>query len=251
MKNHLMISGLLEKLIGASFSISIFFIIMFIGSGFNLFEFHNTVTVPALWMIFFGYGMISSLVIDVIGKFIPTFSFGKQLLLYLLFGYLIFVVFMPIEFALLAGTVGAFFSFLFLLGKEILKPARWYSWLVFVVPLACLAIMPFDHTSKVGWHEVADDSSVEVTYDYFYGEHLIPIHGSHGEKIYFVVDHQISDGYGYGVSVYNEDGDYAGMNDESGDVISVEFEEESIKYIAVSVTGGRQSGFQVKWWNEE
>ena len=226
---------------------------MFISSGFNLFEFHNSVTVPALWMMFFGYGIISSLVIDVIGKFVPSFSFAKQILLYILFGYLIFLVFMPIEFALLAGTVGASFSFLFLLGKEKLKPARWYSWLVFAVPLACLEMMPFDHTSKVGWHEVVGDSSVEVTYDYFYGEHLIPIHGAQGEKIYFVVEHQISEGdsYGHGVSVYNEGGDYAGMNDEGEDVISVEFEEESIKYIAVQVTDGGQSGFQVKWWNEE
>lgn len=248
-----MMSSFLEKLIGASFSISIFFIIMFISSSFNLFEFHHTVTEPAFWMIFFGYGLISSLVIDVIGKFIHSFSLAKQILLYILFGYLIFAVFMPIDFALLAGTVGALFSLLFLLGKEKLKPARWYSWFVFAVPLACLAMMPFDHTSKVGWHEVVEDSSVEVTYDYFYGEHLIPIHGAQGEKIYFMVEHQISedDIYGYGVSVYNEDGDYAGMNDEGYDVLSVEFEVESIKYIAVLVRGGRQSGFQVKWWNED
>ena len=253
MKKHVVMSYLLEKLIGASFSISIFFIILFIGSGFNLFEFQDTVKVPALWMIFFGYGIISSLVIDFIGKFMRPFSFVKQLLLYILFGYLIFVVMMSIEFVLIAGTVGALFSFLFLLGKEKLKPSKWYSWLVFAVPLACLAMMPFDHTSKVGWHELVGDSSVEVEYDYFNGEHLIPIHGAQGEKIYFVVKHQISgdDSYGYGMSVYDEGGDYAGMNDEGDDVISVEFEEESMKYIAVRVTDGEQGRFQVKWWNEE
>lgn len=246
-----MMSRLLEKLIGASFSISIFFIILFMGSGFNLFEFHNTVRVPVLWMIFFCYGIISALVIDAIGKFMPPFSFAKQILLYVLLGYIIFLFFMPIEFALLAGTVGALFSFLFLLGKEKLKASRWYSWLVFAVPLVCLGMIPFDHTSKVGWHEVVGDSSVEVEYDYFNGEHLIPIVGGQGEKVYFVVEHLFNGGDSYGVSVYGEGGDYVGMSEEGKDVFSVEFEEESIKYIVVQAIEGKQGGFQVKWWNEE
>src|SRR5690625_7712924 len=56
---------------------------------------------------------------------------------------------MPIEYALVAGAVGAFFSLLFLLGKEKLKPLKWHSWIVFFVPLVCFVIIPFDHTSKV------------------------------------------------------------------------------------------------------
>lgn len=252
MQKHLRMSSIIERLIGASFSISIFYFINYMSSEFNLYEFHQTVTIPEIWIVFFGYGILSSFIIDLIGKFLPSYDISKQILLYILFGYLIFFFFMPFDFALLAGTVGALFSLLFLFGKAMLKPRRWYSWLVFVIPLTCIAIMPFDHTSKVGWHEVAGDSSVSVTYDYFYGEHLIPIHGLPGEKLYFEIKHQISDevSYGYGFTVYNEDGDYAGMNDEGEDVISVEFEEESTKYIAVSVSGGKHSGFQVKWWNE-
>lgn len=251
MKKHLIMNSLLAKLIGASFSISIFFIIMFVGSGFNLFQFHNTVTEPALWIVFFGYGIVSSLIIDVIGKILPPFSLAKQIVFYIFFGYLIFLAFMPIAFALIAGTVGALFSFLFLLGKEKLKPSKWYSWMVFAVPLACLGMIPFDHTSKSGWHEVVGDSSVEVEYDYFNGEHSIPIHGAQGEKIYFVVEHLFSTGDSYGISVNDQAGNFVGMSEESIDVYSMEFEEESTKYIVVEAIDGKRGGFQVKWWNEE
>jgi len=248
LEKHLIINRLLEKLIGASFSISIFFIIIIISSGFNLFEFHNLITIPEIWILFFGYGLISS--IDFIGKFIPHFSSGKQILLYFLFGYLIFLVLMPIEYALVAGAVGAFFSLLFLLGKEKLKPLKWHSWIVFFVPLVCFVIIPFDHTSKVGWNEVQGDTSVEVEYEYFNGEYLIPIHGEQGEQIYFDVEHQFNHGNSRGISLYDESGDPAGMNEENDDVLSVEFEEEETKYIVVQAINGNQGQFQVKWWRD-
>jgi hypothetical protein len=171
--------------------------------------------------------------------------------LYILFGYIIFLVIMPIEFALMAGTIGALFSLLFLLGKEKLKPSKWYSWMVFAVPLACLGMIPFDHTSKAGWHEVVGDSSVEVEYEYFNGEHLIPIHGAQGEKIYFAVKHLFSTGDSYGISVYDQSGDFVGMSEESNDVYSMEFEEDSTKYIVIEAIDGKRGGFQVKWWDEE
>lgn len=224
---------------------------MFVGSDFNLFQFHNTVTEPALWILFFGYGIISSLVIDSIGKFFLPFSFGKQILIYILFGYLPFLVFMPVEFALIAGTIGALFSVLFLLGKEKLKPSKWHSWMVFVVPLACLVVIPFDLTSKVGWHEVVGDSSIEVEYDYFNGEHLIPIHGVQGEKIHFMVEHLFSAGKSHGVTVYDGGGDFVGMSEEGNDVFSMEFQEETINYIVIEALDGKRGGFRVKWWNEE
>jgi hypothetical protein len=249
MVKHIMNSRLLEKLIGASFSISIFFIIMFSSSGFNLFEFHELITTPAIWALFFGYGIISSIVIDFIGKFIPNFSSGKQILLYFLFGYILFLVLMPIEYTLIAGTVGAFFSLLFLLGEK-LKPLKWYSWIVFVIPLVCLIMIPLDHTSKIGWKEVARDTFVEVAYEYFNGEHLIPVHGEQGEQIYFDVKHHFNNGNSYGLSLYDENGDYAGMNEESGDVLSVDFKQTATKYIVVRAINGNQGQFQVKWWKE-
>jgi hypothetical protein len=250
-RNQLFVRRLLKSLIGASFSISIFLTIMIASSGFNLFEFHNLITTPAIWAMFFGYGLISSVLIDFIGKFIPNFSTGKKVLLYVLFGYLIFLVFMPIEYALIAGTVGAFFSLLFLLGKEKLRPSRWYSWIVFIVPLVCLAMIPFDYTSKVEWNEVTGNQFVEVAYEYFNGEHSIPIHGEQGEKIYFDIKHHFRSGYSYGVSVHDESGDNVGMNEEYNDVLSVDFKEEATKYIVVRAINGSEGEFQVKWWKED
>ncbi|GIO21447.1 hypothetical protein [Oceanobacillus sp. J11TS1] len=227
MKKMSFFSRLLEKLIGASFSISIFFVIMIIISQFNLFEFHELIISPVIWVLFFGYGLISSFIIDIIGKFIPCFSLGKQMLLYLLFGYLIFLIVMPIEYALIAGTVGGIFSLLFLFGKEKLKPSKWYSWITFAAPLVCIVMIPLDFTSKVGWNEVTRDTFVGVEYKYFNGEHLIPIHGEQGERIYFEVEHHFSHGDSYGLSVYDENHNPAGMNEEDGDILSVDFKEET------------------------
>jgi len=246
---HFIKNRLLERIIGASFSISIFFIVIISSSGFNFFEFHELITIPAIWALFFGYGIISSIFIDVIGKFIPNFT-GKQILLYFLIGYPLFLVLMPIEYALIAGTIGGFFSLLFLFGKEKLKPLKWYSWIVIVIPLVCLVMIPMDHTSKVGWNEVTGDTFVEVEYEYFNGEHLIPIHGEQGERIYFDVEHHFKNGNSYGMSLYDENGDYAGMNEENDDVSSVDFKKTATKYIVVQAINGEQGQFRVRWWKE-
>lgn len=248
LKKRLIIHRLLEKLIGASLSISIFFIFILISNRFNLFEFHKLVASPGVWILFFGYGLMSSIVIDFIKRFIPNFFLGKQILLYILFGYLIFLILMPTEYALIAGTVGAIFSLLFLLGKEKLKPSKWYSWIVFIIPLACVVMIPFNFTSKVGWDEVRKDASVEIEYDYFNGEHLVPIHGEQGERIYFEVEHHFNQGDSYGMSLYDENGNREGMNEENGGLVSVKFEEEATKYIAVQAINGSNGQFQVKWW---
>ncbi|WP_405097104.1 hypothetical protein [Oceanobacillus sp. FSL H7-0719] len=250
MGKYFVIRRFVENLIGASFSISIFFIIMISSSGFNLFEFHNLITTPAIWAIFFGYGFISSMIIDFIGKFIPDFSTGKKILLYILFGYLIFLILMPIEYLLIAGTVGAFFSLLFLLGKEKIKPSKWFSWMVFVVPLVCIVMIPLDHTSKVGWNEVTGDKFVEVEYEYFNGEHLIPVHGQQGEQIYFNIKHHFNNGNSYGTSLYDEHGNHVGMNEERNGVLSMEFKRETTKYIVVRAINGNQGNFQVTWWKK-
>lgn len=248
MGKHLFINRLVENLIGASFSISIFFIIVFFSNGFNLFEFHNMITTPAIWSLFFGYGIISSIIIDFIGRFIPKYSTGKQIMLYILFGYLIFLVLMPIEYVWIAGTIGAFFSLLFLFGKNKLKPR--YSWIAFVVPLVCFLMIPFNHTSKVEWKEVTGDRFVEVEYEYFNGEYIIPIHGKQGEKIYFTVKHQFSNGNSYGVSLHDQNGEHVGMNEENDNVLSVEFKKATTNYIVVRAIKGKEGKFLVRWWKE-
>ncbi|MCJ0930669.1 hypothetical protein MST22_05830 [Virgibacillus halodenitrificans] len=248
MGKHLITNRLLEKLIGASFSISIYYIITLIDTNFNLFEFHELITQPAIWMLFFGYGILSSIIIDDgIGRIVPRFNLGKQILFYILFGYLIFLFFLPLGYVLIAGTVGAFFSLLFLLGKKTLKPFKWYSWMVFIVPIVCLVMWPFDFTSKIGWNEVAEDGFVEIDYEFFNGEHLIPVHGKKGEKIYFDVEHTNISGAN-GMSLYDGNGDYAGMNEEGGDIVSMDFEETTTKYIVVSTVNGRYGQIQVTWW---
>jgi len=252
LKMDFILKNILEKLIGASFSISVFFIIIFASNGFNLFQFHELITSPWIWALFFGYGLISSFIIDWIETFIPRFTMNKQILLYVLFGYLIFLISLSIPFVLIAGTIGAFFSLLFLFGKEKLKVSKWYSWTAFIVPLICIMMIPFDHTSKQGWDEIQGDNFVEVEYEYLNGEHLIPIHGVPGDKIYFEVEHRFRQGNSHGISLYDKNSENIGMNSENddSDVFSVNFEEETTKFIVVRAIHGQDGQIRVDWWRE-
>ena len=116
MKLYSITNHLLKKLAGASLSISVLLVFIFVQNGGNMLEFHELITNPTVWALFFGYGIISSIIIDFIDKpMIPNNTSIKQILLYILFGYLPFVVWMPLEVSLFIGAigVGAFFSLLF------------------------------------------------------------------------------------------------------------------------------------------
>lgn len=52
------------------------------------------------------------------------------------------------------------------------------------------------------------------------------------------------------MSLYDENGDHVGMNEENNNVLSVDFEETTTKYIVVRAINGEQGRFQVKWWRE-
>lgn len=237
-------------MIGASFSISVFFIIMLAIHRFNFYGFSEDISNLWIWLLFYGYGILCALLIDLIRKYVPHLSLIKQAILYIVFGYLIFFIVGVSEpiFMFIAGTVGAFFSLLFWIGKESLKPSKWYAWLVFIIPLISLAIMPFDLTSKVGWHETKGSHSLTVEYDYFNGKHLVPIHGEKGEEIYFTIEHNVIDFDSYGVSIDLE-GPVVEM--KTDEIYRVVFEEKAMKNIFVTADKGRNGKFQVKWWKEK
>jgi len=73
---------------------------------------------------------------------------------------------------------------------------------MFIIPIVSLLMLPFDFTNKVGWEEKQGNSFVEVEYDYFNGEYLIPIYGDKGQRIYFNVDHQFKHGNSYDITHY-------------------------------------------------
>lgn len=239
-----------KQMIGASFSMSVFLIIMLVIHEFNLYGFNEDISNGWIWLLFYGYGILCASLIELIGKFIPNFTVIKQLIFYILFGYLIFFIVMQGEliFAIIAGTVGAFFALLFWMGKAFLKPAKWYAWLVFVIPLISLAMVPFDLTSKVGWYETKNNHSLTVEYDYFNGKHLVPIKGEKGEEIYFTVEHKVTDFNSYGMTI-DVEGPVVEMEKE--EIYSIVFKEKATKNIFVTTDRGRNGKFQVKWWKEK
>ncbi|WP_413374885.1 hypothetical protein [Alkalihalobacillus sp. 1P02AB] len=242
----------LQKLIGASFSISTFLIFMLVSVEFNLFKYHQLLTTPWFWILFFCYGILSSYAIDWISMKFNDYTRWKEMVCYIVFGYLIFLILSPNVYGFIAGTVGAFFSLLFLVAKKKFRYEKRLSGLVFIVPLICLLMVPFDFTKKIGWTEVKAGSFVEVQYDYLNGEHLIPVTGQQDDEVFFKVEHQFEEGKSHGVSVYDKNGDYAGMNSHQRDeyIFSIQFPEEATKYIVVRAIEGRNGQARVEWWEE-
>lgn len=104
-------------------------------------------------------------------------------------------------------------------------------------------MIPMDFTSKVGWHEVQKDDVISVEYDYFNGGHMIPIYGEQGEKVFFEIDHRMSTYKSYSMSV-------SGVQEEGDNTFSITFKEQSVQYILVEVTEGKNGTFRVSWWKE-
>ncbi|GAB4072849.1 hypothetical protein GCM10028778_05440 [Barrientosiimonas marina] len=100
----------------------------------------------------------------------------------------------------------------------------------------------------MGWDVTTGDTFVEVEYDYFNGEHLIPIHGEQGERIYFDVEHHSGNSGSHGLSLHDDNGNLIGMNKESNDVLSTAFEETTTNYIVVRAINGKHGRFRVNWW---
>ncbi|WP_078393780.1 hypothetical protein [Shouchella patagoniensis] len=220
---------------------------------FNLYEYQELISSPWIWVAFFGYGIVSSFLIDFIGRFLRPFTRNKQMVLYILFGYLAFVFFLPpLLFILYAGTIGALFSLLFFLGTTLAKKSIRYSLLVFVIPIGCLLLLPFDVTSKENWQEERGEDFVEVHYDAFNGEHLIPVQGRSGDRVYFTADHQIGNSSAHGLTAYDENKQYLGMNEENEEgVRSIDFIDDTTYYIVVRGIEAEDGTIRVDWWFEE
>lgn len=108
-------------MIGASFSISVFFIIMLVIHRFNFYGFSEDISNLWIWLLFYGYGILCAFLIDLIRKYMPHLSLIKQAILYIFFGYLIFFIVGVSEpiFMVIAGTIGAFSRYFFGLEKKV------------------------------------------------------------------------------------------------------------------------------------
>lgn len=243
-RRNAIIYYLYKKLVGAGFSFSIFVICIIQISSLNLYELSETLTSPWIWVAFYGYGLLCSLMIDWLGR---KWVWAKRwaFLLYIFAGFILFAfVFNHWVIFLIAGTIGAIVALLFYIGTQFITKNKWVSFIfAMILPILFIVVSMTDFTKKENWEVIQDESIFEAKFTYFNGEHKIPIQLAKGEVLSFHVDFQTEDGWGNHLE--NKKGKYLPMT-EQGNKLVFTAEEEGEYYIVVN--GDRASGrFVVDW----
>jgi hypothetical protein len=243
------LSYLMTKLSGAGFSIFIFFIATLFLTDFDMYEAVKNIANPFIWLVFYGYGIVCSLFIDLLVFKIPKINTTIKVILYILAGYIIFIPWGWL--ALIAGTVGALCSLLFYLGMYLSQRKMVFKYgFAIMAPFILVILMNLDFTIKMKWEETKGDLSYTARFSYFNGEHAIPIHAKKGQTITFAVQfNNINEG-GYGYHVLNEENELVGMNEVDEQKRRIEVKDSGIYRIIVTGDGLKGS-FQVVWDVEE
>lgn len=238
---------LTKKLSAAGFLLSIFSVIIFTSS-MELYDFSESMSVWFLWVMIYGYGILSSIVIDLLKFKMAFINVYIEVLLYLTAGFLPFVFIMDSPYIFIAGFVGAFSAILFLAGHEFIKHKVTKSVFAFVIPITFLVIANIDFTSKQNWQEETTDSSYSVSFDYFNGKHHIPVEAESGERIIFTIDF-INENGGYGYSILNVDKDPIGMEILSDNKLMATAPKDGIYFIEIR-GDNLQGKIEVDWKTE-
>ncbi|WP_010097160.1 hypothetical protein [Ornithinibacillus scapharcae] len=222
----------IQKLSAAGLLISIFAIFI-LTSSMELYDFSESMSYWFLWTMIFGYGILSSMVIDCVKIIFHNVPVFIEILLYLIAGFVPFIFIMEPPYILFAGGVGSFSALLFLAGLQFIKRKVTKVLFAFIIPITFLVMANIDFTSKQNWREETTDSSYSVTFDYFNGKHHIPIEAKSGEKIIFSVDFTNVNYGGYGYSILNENKDLIGMVEHTENRGTAIVPEDGIYFIEI------------------
>ncbi|MBS4200814.1 hypothetical protein KHA93_14355 [Bacillus sp. FJAT-49732] len=249
MKNT--ISYLIKKLAGAGFSLSIFFLFMLSTSNIDMYRFSKDISNPLLWLAFFGYGFICSIIIDFILSKFSQNNLSTKVILYVVAGFSIFIIFGFNLFTIIAGTIGAIAALLFYFGTVIANQKSVIKYIfAFVMPILFLIIMNIDFTVKKQWSEVKKETSYSASFDYFNGEQQIPIKAKEGQTISFSIEMNNDNGGGHGHHILNEKGKLVPMIESTEK--NMKFSVEKTGVYRVVVTGDDLKGsFSVDWKIED
>lgn len=237
---------LYTKLIGAGFSLSLFTLYLLVLTSFNMFEFVETASSPILWLFFYGYGIICSVLIDGLLRVVPSMK-RYSILLYIVAGCAIFIVLYKdsLAYVLIAGPVGALAAILFYVGMKLfIQRLRWAWVFALAIPISVAIILTIDFTEKQNWTAERTNTSFQVSFSYFDGIHKIPIHLEKGEKLLFYIEFESDGGRGYFVE--NQNGEKVAMT-PYGEKSMVEAETKGTYYIVVRGHHLSSGSFEVKW----
>lgn len=209
---------LVSKLAGAGFALTFIFGFLFLLEP-DLYKFSEMISTKFIWLMLFCYGLLCSVFIDLItGKMKKKYQQVNRLLmkfeLYIFFGFAVFLLNGISYFTLIAGLIGALCSLLFYLGTFLSQRSRSFNYLFSIVmPLCFFLLLTIDFTEKKQWNETRTDSSYSASFQYFNGEHEIPLKVTEGQTLILSREFVNENGGGNGFHVLDDHDKLVGMTE--------------------------------------
>lgn len=250
---HYCFSYILRKLAAAGLTLVSFFLFACLFLGSSTYYAFQLMNLLPIWLVLYVYGLLSSIIIDILVHFIPKYKKQLTVCLYITAGYLYVILFLntsTIVAVIILGSLGAVFSLIFLYGEVMFFTNKRYQMIIgLLIPLLLFTAMTITLMDrKDNWQEVNGTSSYEAEFDYFSGEHPIPIEASAGQQLTFAIKWAITDHSkgSYGMRFTDEEGLPANIDSIINDTYVVNIEKDGIYYIIA--TADRISGqFKVTW----
>ncbi|TXC92980.1 hypothetical protein FS935_01945 [Metabacillus litoralis] len=170
-----------------------------------------------------------------------------KLLLYTFFGFAIFLVYGFSVYTLIAGFIGILCALLFYLGTYISRKSTLFNYLFsIVIPLSFILLANIDFTEKKQWKEMRTDSSFTASFQYFIGEHEVPLTLTEDQSIILSREFGNENGGGHGFLVKDDYDDLVGMTEIDDHTLKLDVAKSGVYRLVV--TGDRVKGsFKIKW----
>lgn len=241
------ISSLLVRVwTGAGFAAMAFALFLLLTSRFDTYALSQMLSFRLLLM-FYGYGAFCALVIEGLSWKMRRVSGPLKFILYVAAGMGFFLVRGIDPSSIIAGFVGAVSALVFWAGMVLASRDRKFR-LVFsvIAPLVLLFVMQWDFTTKRGWVETVAPTSYTASFDFFHGEHAVPVYAEEGQTVHFEVTFDEHNQGGHGLHVRSHDRSRVPMFKDSDNRLS--FLAERSGMYRIMVTGDQLRGsFKVDW----
>ena len=238
-----------NKLAAASFSFALFTIIILFSSDFDLYKFTNDVSYKHLAFIFFVYGICCSSLIDLLGfKITQMNKTGIKAVLYAIAGAGFFFALSGINIlSIFAASIGSIFALFFYFGTYLAKRSKAVTiGLAAGIPILFTILLSIDFTVKRNWVEVKEPSSFEASFQYFNGEHRIPIKARKGQEIFFTIDLENKNGGGHGYHVKNKYGTLQPMEEVLEKEMKMKVKKNGTYFITITADN-LEGRYKVNW----